>query len=55
VGAEKSEYWNAGIMEYWARTTTKNLEMRVTQDRFVALNPSFHDSIIPSFQEAYSG
>jgi len=49
-GADKPEYWNVGIVEYWG-TTTKSLEMRVPQDGFLALNPSFHNSIIPSFQE----
>ncbi|PKN23408.1 MAG: hypothetical protein CVU64_24045 [Deltaproteobacteria bacterium HGW-Deltaproteobacteria-21] len=44
-GAEKSEYWNVGIVEYWGRTTTKSLEMRVPQDHFVALNPSFQEAL----------
>ena len=34
-GADKPEYWNVGIVEYWERTTTKSLEMRVPQNRFV--------------------
>ena len=45
-----AEYWNVGIVEYWG-TTTKSLEMRVPQNGFLTLNPSFHDSIIPSFQK----
>jgi hypothetical protein len=39
------EYWNIG------EQTTKSLEMSLPQDGFLALNPSFQDSIIPSFQE----
>jgi hypothetical protein len=32
-------YWNVGIVEYWEKTTTKSLEMRVPQNRFIALKP----------------
>ncbi|PKN27022.1 MAG: hypothetical protein CVU64_16680 [Deltaproteobacteria bacterium HGW-Deltaproteobacteria-21] len=50
-GADKPEYWNVGIVEYWG-TTTKSLEMRVPQNGFLTLNPSFHHSIIPSFHNS---
>jgi hypothetical protein len=30
-GADKPEYWNVGIVEYWG-TTTKSLEMGVPQE-----------------------
>jgi hypothetical protein len=35
VAANKPEYWNVGIMEYWERATTKSLEMRAPQDGFL--------------------
>ena len=37
--ANKPEYWNVGIVEYWERTAAKSLKMRASQDRFVALKP----------------
>ncbi|MDD5206816.1 MAG: hypothetical protein PHS17_15435 [Desulfobacterales bacterium] len=51
-GADRPEYWNVGIVEYWGRTATKSLEMSVPQDGFIALKPiipSFHYSNIPTF------